>query len=381
MRQPSPLATRPTLRSLLLATALLAPLAATAAASFAVLDLTTGSRFLHVAQTGSSIGSGSGLIGTDASASDEFGAALGGLRSGVLGVGSNGGFSFAATDTIRPAGVDGANSAALGLSTRGGVARSLAFLAGVNSAGGLSYFDPTAGLGFSTSSSAGLYSLGSDLLALSLRASAPLFGQDNTLGGGPANGLLGTTSDGRLRFVRTDGPAGVGGANMLSRPLGFAADGGLAEAAGFIVGVNTAGSLNVYDPLLDLLFEDIGPAGLFSLDGGLEAITSSQVSASGAFDSFGDIDTRFGRGVLGVTADGSLAYVRLDVIPSVGSSAAHALLHTSLGLDADSGLVVRNGLVTAMMVDATVPEPDAAALLAVAALALGVQRRRRALRA
>jgi len=137
--------------------------------------------------------------------------------------------------------------------------------------------------------------------------------------------------------------------------------------------------VNVYEPLFDLLFEDVGPAGLFSLMGGMAALDFGSFVRDDLFDLTGDV--LGSQGVLGISATGGLAYLRLDVIPGDRASAAHAVLRSDVGLnlDLDSGLALDNGFVTAMTAAddrQSVPEPGTALLVATAGLA-GLVRRRR----
>lgn len=360
------------------ALAIAAPSLVGAAPTLSLLDLGSGVSFLNVAQRGGALAVGGGLMTGRTQAGDAFAGTLGAQRDGVIGMAGNGGFGFAATDVIgAPPAVDTASATAQGFSRRGGVAQSAGFLVGVNTAGGLTYVESGTDTPFTTASTGGLFSLGSDLVNFNLGAGQGLFGQDSTLGDGTVQGLIGTTTDGRLRLLRTDGQTGT--ASMLSRPLGFAADTGLAVVGGFVVGVNAQGSVNVYEPLFDLLFENVGPAGLFSMMGGLAALDFGGFVRENLFDITGDVLNS--QGVLGIGADGGLAYLRLDVIPGDRAAAAHAVLRGDVGLtlDLDSGLALDNGFVTAMTAasdERHVPEPGTALLVAIAGLA-GLVRRRR----
>jgi hypothetical protein len=354
---------------------------AAAAPTLSLLDLGSGVRFLDVAQRGAALAAGGGLMAHSTRSGDLFAASVGERRDGVIGMGANGGLGFAATDAIgSPPSVDSAAAQPLGLSRRGGVTESAGFLVGVNGQGGLTYVESGSDAPFTTSSVGGLFSRGSSLLNFDVGAGRRLFGQVSALGSGTARGVLGTTDDGRLRLLRTDGPQ-TGAVAMVSRPLGFAADTGLALFDGFVVGVNDQGRVNLYEPLLDLLFTDIGPAGLFSAMGGMAALDFGSFVRRDLFDLEGDVlDSR---GVLGISATGSLAYLRLDVIPGDRATAAHAFLRNDVGLnlDLDSGLVLDNGFVTAMSAAApvqTVPEPGTAMLVIAAAGGLACRRQARA---
>lgn len=370
--------TRPLARAAVVMALAAASALASAAPTLSLLDLGSGVSFLNVTQRGEALAVGGGLMAGRTQAGDAFAGTLGARRDGVIGMAGNGGFGFAATDVIgAPPAVDTASAAAQGFSRRGGVAQSAGFLVGVNTAGGLTYVESGTDTPFSTASAGGLFSLGSDLVNFNLSAGQGLFGQDSTLGAGPVQGLIGTTTDGRLRLLRTDGQ--TGSASMVSRQLGFAADTGLAVVGGFVVGVNAQGSVNVYEPLFDLLFEDVGPAGLFSLMGGMAALDFGSFVRDDLFDLTGDV--LGSQGVLGISATGGLAYLRLDVIPGDRASAAHAVLRSDVGLnlDLDSGLALDNGFVTAMTAAddrQSVPEPGTALLVATAGLA-GLVRRRR----
>ncbi|MFG6467228.1 hypothetical protein [Roseateles sp. BYS87W] len=336
-----------------------ASLGASAAPTLTTVDLRVSRITPGIAATG--IAQGSHLAAHTTQSGDLFAPTLGVARQGVLGVSDEGGLTLVATDRIRADGsTDAASTGPLALSARGGIARSLGFVVAVNSAGGLTYFDPQLSPSFSVSSAPGLFSLGSDLLAFDLPRGQSLFGQVNTAGAG--TGLLGTTADGRLRLVRTDGA--VGSTSQVSRPLGFAADTGLAMAAGFIVGVNTQHRVNLYEPSLDLLLENVGPAGLFSDAGDLETLSFDAGLDANLFDLQGDVIGSLG--VLGLTDSGGLAYLRLDVVPGPGGASDFATLKPGLGsgLDAEGGLVLRNGIVTALAAPAAVPEPPIAALVA-----------------
>jgi len=175
-------------------------------------------------------------------------------------------------------------------------------MVGIADQGGLRYFEPGLGLNFVDNASPGLFSTGSELRAMNLQAGQALFGQADPLGAGVLRGVMGVTEDGRLRAVGTDRIPSTGFAT--SRPLGFAQDTGLAEVAGFIVGINQQGSLNTYDSELDLLFENIGPAGLLSTRGGLEAFEDYGFNGGGLFDAFGELSDS--RGVIGITPDENL---------------------------------------------------------------------------
>lgn len=343
------------------------------ASPLVVTDL--GSPFTQtgISQQGSQIALGSGLtavtLGAGVSAlSTSF--ASGTL--GVLGANAAGGITFANTGNIfvGPA-VQTASTKSFGLAASSDIAFSAGLWVGIGSSGGLVALDPVLNLAISGSST-GLLDTRSELVNLSLGQGQQLFGGSTSIGTA-ADGLVGVTTDGRLRFVQTTNGA-FGAASVLSRELGFVADGGLAFVNGFIVGVNAGGSLNAYDPFLDLLLAGIGPAGLFSTSGGLEAF---DVSGGGLDARFVGDDVSGTRGVLGVSSDGGLAYVRLDSIAAPGSATDSART-ASLGLDLASALALNSRtLVTAFGTDVQeVPEPATPALALAAGLAALALRRR-----
>lgn len=345
-----------------------------AASPLFVSDLKSPFTQASITQLGSPIALGSGLTAvTLGSGVTALSTSFASGTYGVLGANAAGGISFANTSTILngPA-VQTASTKSIGLAASSDIAISAGFWVGIGIGGGLVALDPQLNIAIAGSST-GLLDTRSELLSLRLNQGQQLFGTNTGLGTA-ADGVVGVTTDGRLRFVQTtNGPFGA--ASVLSRELGFVADGGLAMAAGFIVGVNANGSLNAYDPLLDLLFSDIGPAGLFSTSGGLEAF---EVSGSGLDARFNGDDVDGSHGVLGVSSDGGLAYVRLDLIAAPGSATDSART-SGLGLAPNSALALHFGsLVSAFGTEPqTVPEPSMPALLLAAGVAALALRRRK----
>lgn len=369
---------RSLLHSFLLLAGLLQAATAQAGPTLSMLDLGVGVRFTGIEQQGAQIASSSALMGLAGPSTTAFAGDFPAHSRGLVGVQAGGGLAFMATDTIfTPRTVQGGVApSATGFAARGGLVDTGSFVVGITDQGGLRFFEPGLGLNFVDNATPGLFSTGSELLNVSLQQGQTLFGQADPLGAGVLRGVMGVTEDGRLRAVGTDRIPSTGFAT--SRPLGFAQDTGLAEVAGFIVGINQQGSLNAYVSALDLLFENIGPAGLFSTRGGLEAFENYGIDGGGLFDAFGELGDS--RGVIGITPDGNLAYVRLDVILADAGDNAFALLRSdlNLGLDPDSGLLIRDGVLFGMAADPAqdIPEPGSAALMLAALGMLALTARR-----
>jgi len=347
----------------------------TQAAPLFVTDLSSPFTQSGIAQQDGQIALGSGLKAVTLSGGvTALDSSFNAGTKGVLGANAAGGITFADTSNILvgPA-VRTASTKNFGLAGTSDIAFSAGFWVGIGTNGGLVALDPLSDTSVEGTSN-NLLDTHSELVGLSLSQGEGLFGQTNSFSGA-VDGLLGVTTDGSLRFVQTTNGA-FGGASMVSRQLGFVADGGLAQMADFIVGVNAKGSLNAYDPFLDLLFSDIGPSGLFSLSGGLEAFT---VNADGLDTRFSGDNVSRTSGVLGVAANGGLAYVRIDTISSPTSQTDSASTD-DLGIAANSGLAITFGTtVNALGAEPqSVPEPSTPALfLAAGLVAMMLKSRRR----
>jgi hypothetical protein len=178
-------------------------------------------------------------------------------------------------------------------------------------------------------------------------------------------GVLGVNNNGGVTFIRIDGPSGLAGQVGSTRNLGFDPSSGLALLnGGFIAGVNTAGGLNLYMPDFDILYEDVGGAGLFSNSGGL-----LDYVLVGGSTGFPGLNPNTGmEGILGISPLGGLSF--LPLTDAFNPKTAMGFTSTPLGFAASSG-IAENAMVGGIAPDAnSVPEAPTSLLVVLGMLIL-----------